>query len=606
MINYIVINGKRDTVTEIYRRAQDVLSNCITFKPSNWISKISGSGSWAYIACSDVDSELLSRVIDKPHGICLVNGPALRLNDRTDVAEAGLEASIQRDADSIFDDIAGSYNFISITSKNGLIAFGDFSGTCPIYYTTINGAICISNRSSSLHNLRQNKQYNSLSMSWLIGHSNIFGDDTPFDGVKKITAGSYIKSSIGSSSFNLRKFEKQIWPASDNLEYLDDLSEDEWDLIVEELLKNFRAANDNLGGQLRLSLTGGKDSRLVLALAIGAGLKDSIITYTNGPEGSPEILCAKKISALMGIPHKSNIKKSQLVSLDFEESWQKLRYHTFRMESFICPWDGATAGVLKGRSSDMTGFGGELYRGPGGHAKQFKDLSFLKNKDTIVARFINYHQKMDPFNILSELYKNAQIGWFYNWVEENSKSVRFDVLPEKFFVENRLSNWNGPLAQNVIGKIKLMPLLSPKVARLVFKLSPESRGKEIFHYTVMAKLAPDLISIPFLNATWDKSLQGRYGLNIANNPFDPMVKFNPRTVQAWQAEFIEGQKLEIINLLKRASIETPIDCIFDTEKLCNYIEERNIFNVIEIKTILSSINIAQTYLNLGQKVTDFV
>ncbi|MGE6294241.1 hypothetical protein [Aeromonas media] len=606
MINYIVLNGKSEAVKEIYLRARNVLNDNITFNPSSWTSKISGGGQWAYIACADAESELISRVISKPSGICLVNGPALRLNDRTDVAEAGLEAAGKQDAESIFDDIAGSYNLVSITSKNGLIAFGDFSGTCPIYYTSIDGVTCISNRASALHNLKPKGEYNKFSMSWLIGHSNVFGDETPFAGINRITAGSYIKSAIGSSNINLHKFKNQVWPASDDLEYIEDLSESEWDLIVEELVKNFRAANDNLDGQLRLSLTGGKDSRLVLALAIGAGLKDNVVTYTNGPEGSPEISCAKNIADLIGVPHQSNIRKTQVIAQDFEDSWQKLRYHTFRMESYICPWDGATAGVLKGKSSDMTGFGGELYRGPGGHAKQFKNLSFLKNKDAILSQFINYHQKMDPINILSELYKNAQIGWFYNWLEENSKAVRFDVLPEKFFVENRLSNWNGPLAQNVIGRVKFMPLLSPKVARLVFKLSPESRNKEVFHYTVMAKLAPDLISMPFLNATWDKSLQGRYGLDISDKPFDSHVKFNPRKVQAWQAEFVESQKEKIIHLLMMASRHTSIDDIFDTKKLCDFIERKDEFSNIEIKTILSSINLANTYLKSGQKVTDLI
>lgn len=213
---------------------------------------------------------------------------------------------------------------------------------------------------------------------------------------------------------------------------------------------------------------------------------------------------------------------------------------------------------------------------------------------------------MDPINILSDLYKNYQIGWLYNWLDENVKSVRLDTLPEKFFVENRLSNWNGPLAQNVVGRTKFMPLLSPKVARLVFKLSPEARNKELFHFSVMAKLAPNLISIPFLNAKWDESLQGRYGLDVSKDKFNSGEKYNPRTVQAWQAQFVENQKDEIIKLLEEAEQNSDINEVFNVSKLCNFIESNSSFNTIELKTILSSIGIAHTLLNKQDKVEDII
>lgn len=605
MINFIVLNGKSESVKKLYETAQEALKGNLTFKPAESVNKISGGGSWAYVACGNADGEISKRISSKQSGVCLINGPVLRMGDSYDVSGAALDASTKHDAEYIFDNISGSYNLVSITSKNGLLAFGDFSGTCPIYYTLIDGVTCVSNRASALHQLRGSSEYNISSLSWLIGHSNIFGDETPFDGVNSITAGKYLKSPLGASDVKIHTFKNQIWPSNDNNEYLDDLSDNDWDVIVEELLKNFKAAYANLAGDLKLSLTGGKDSRLVLALALGSGLKDEITTFTNGPEGSPEISCAVSIAEKIGVKHIANVQTPQVKEQDFANTWDKLRWHNHRMESYICPWDGATAGRnLEKITADMTGFGGELYRGPGGHAKQFKNLSFMQNKDTILSKFINYHQKTDPFNVLSSLFKNAQIGWLYSWLDENVKSVRFDVLPEKFFVENRLSNWNGPLAQNVTTRIKLMPLLSPKVARLVFKLSPEARNKELFHYTVMAKLAPDLVSMPFVNATWDKSLQGRCGLAISETPYDSGVKYTSRSVQAWQAEFFEGQRQEIVSLLQRAAESTNIKQIFDVDTLCNFIFEKEVMSNIEVKAVLSAISIAHTLLNERSAVED--
>lgn len=215
MINFIVLNGKSESVKKLYETAQQALKRNLTFKPVEVANKISGSGAWAYVACGNADGEVSKRITSKQSGVCLINGPVLRIGDSYDVSDAALDASTKNDAEYMFDNISGSYNFVSITSKNGLLAFGDFSGTCPIYYTIIDGVTCVSNRASALHELRSNGKYNLSSLSWLIGHANIFGNETPFEGVNTITAGSYLKSPIGSTTVNINKFKNQIWPSSE-------------------------------------------------------------------------------------------------------------------------------------------------------------------------------------------------------------------------------------------------------------------------------------------------------------------------------------------------------------------------------------------------------
>ncbi|EIZ9876708.1 hypothetical protein MRD32_003564, partial [Escherichia coli] len=225
MINFIVLNGKSESVKKLYETAQEALKGNLTFKPAESVNKISGGGAWAYVACGNADGEISKRISSKQSGVCLINGPVLRMGDSYDVSGAALDASTKHDAEYIFDNISGSYNLVSITSKNGLLAFGDFSGTCPIYYALVDGVTCVSNRASALHQLRGSSEYNISSLSWLIGHSNIFGDETPFDGVNSITAGKYLKSPLGSSDVRVHTFKNQIWPSSDNDEYLDDLSD---------------------------------------------------------------------------------------------------------------------------------------------------------------------------------------------------------------------------------------------------------------------------------------------------------------------------------------------------------------------------------------------
>lgn len=99
-------------------------------------------------------------------------------------------------------------------------------------------------------------------------------------------------------------------------------------------------------------------------------------------------------------------------------------------------------------------------------------------------------------------------------------------------------------------------------------------------------------------------MQGRFGLDIADAPYDSGVKFTPRSVQAWQAQFVEGQREEIVHLLERAAENTNIREIFDVEKLSAFVLEKEGMNTIEIKTILSSIAVAITLLNDQESVED--
>lgn len=75
-------------------------------------------------------------------------------------------------------------------------------------------------------------------------------------------------------------------------------------------------------------------------------------------------------------------------------------------------------------------------------------------------------------------------------------------------------------------------------------------------------------------------------------------------MQAWQAQFVEGQREEIVHLLERAAEYTNIREIFDVDKLCEYVREKEGMNTIEIKTILSSIAVAITLLNDQESVED--
>ena len=397
---------------------------------------------------------------------------------------------------------------------------------------------------------------------------------------------SFLYSELGSSQFSVKPFSDQIFPYPYE-ECLEDLNESEWDNIVDLLLENFRLSILRCGEFPSLSLTGGKDSRVMVALGSVID-KDNLHTFTFGPKDSPEIECAAMVASMLKIKHTAKIHKNLVSKQDFLNTWTQLFFHAWRFEGSICPWDGCRTRIT-GIKNEITGFAGECWRGPGGHTKQFKNLKKL-DKSSIQENFYNYQQTFDPLGVLRNEFRLEEYNYFCTWLSSNISSIRFDLLPEKFFIENRLANWNGPMAQNVTGNVKYYVFLSRKIAKLYYRLSPLKRSYELLHFHVIRKICPELISIPFLNDTWNINLDGYKGMNISKKPFVPQDK-SVKT-QSWQSDFIDNNCREIIDFLRNAKSKTDIDCIFDVEKVCQFLKNNKPMNVVQYKTILSCILVA--------------
>ena len=127
--------------------------------------------------------------------------------------------------------------------------------------------------------------------------------------------------------------------------------------------------------------------------------------------------------------------------------------------------------------------------------------------DQIAEAFVSYQQPIDPLGVLAPDVRDAQAQWLRSWVYETAESVRLDLLPEKFYVDYRLGHWVGPLGQGQPLKPVVNPVLSATVAETVLQLGPRAREDERFHYEVMRRAAPELLSVPFVKQRWSDTIR---------------------------------------------------------------------------------------------------
>lgn len=591
MIFFSVFSGEPNAVRACYLRTMEGLEANVPFVNGVRHHHISSDRRWGVVAYSSPDPIAETRYFLLPQGCVVINGPLLCFDGK--VGDPAFKAIAEELAagniEDVYRKIDGTYAIGGYLQRHGLFGFGDFSGLTPLYTTHTNELSVVGNKPSLVGLANEKKQLDEKSLSWLIGHSNVFGVATPVKGVDLVEAETLVSAKIG---YPYRKVSlPTVWPDREE-EPLNNLSSSAWDEITHDLIKNTKAAVSFLP-EAKVALTGGKDSRLILALT-GASLPlDMIHSYTNGTVDNPDVECASFVAKEYGVKHTINDPSARSsTAFDPKSLWPILSAHSARFDGLICPWDGR-AGNLKGTNLEFSGFGGELYRS---HAKQFIATRPTEIKDA-QARWRNYHQRFDPLGVLRDPFVRYQEAWTDNWVAEQKSHIV--SLPEKFYVLYRLGHWSGPLMQNAVGRIKLAPLLSTTAAKHYLRLNHEARVSELLHYEVMRRLSPKLVKIPFLKQTWNEFVR-RHDEDLPSEPYKTSMTFTPSSIAPQQMQFVKEQKTEIKEFLMEAKNNTDIDNIFDVDKVTASLDNEQLMSVvINVKTVLSAVGIAHTVRNMG-------
>jgi hypothetical protein len=533
-----------------------------------------------------------------------MNGPAVAtgLGPAELVEKAGRAFSSGRSS-PVAAMLGGAYNFVGVTPTAGLCAFTDFSGLFPLYWHQGRDIAAFSNRCTALRAVTATQGWDLRALAWIIGHANLFGDCMPVRDVSYLTPGREARVDWGEARIRFDASHEWAWPPPTDDQLREELTSNEWDDITETFVENFRRLQE-LDTPLRLMLSGGKDSRLCLAIAKAARLRDHVTCITNGPE----VRCAAAVARASGFRHElgplrtDSYRSSSEDPSPYESEWQRLQRHVYRYEAIVCPRDG-TADPASPTTLSIKGFGGELYRGPGGHAKQFK-RTLPRSVDEMATMFVDYHQQHDPLGVLAPHESSFQADWLRSWVHESSRSVRFDLLPEKFYVDYRLGHWNGPLGQANPVDINLNPLLSRAVAMKYMELSPQARATDRLHFEVMRRTAPELLEVPIINDVWAPDIARESPVKLPVEAFPAGMQVRGRTVRSRRWAFLEAERDAIEQVFEDADRQTEMGEICNMEKLKAVVRRRDDLRNIEVKAIESSIAVALALLGRAEPVLD--
>ncbi|HUB76643.1 MAG TPA: hypothetical protein VL977_06280 [Solirubrobacteraceae bacterium] len=260
-----------------------------------------------------------------------------------------------------------------------------------------------------------------------------------------------------------------------------------------QLVELVRALADWPGRPSVVGLTGGRDSRVILAAALRAGIPFDALT--GGAHGDPDVEVAARLCATTARPHG-------LLSADphgdrFSDLARAARL-TSVSASGIATLENAAGFPLGPRDGPLPlwhfGQGGEIARG-------YYGLGDSQVADRLYARFSGRRPgRSEIVSAEAASLLRARIGEFVERMQA-AGAAQLEI-PDLFYLLERMACWAAP-SHSAVELIRdtTSPLWSRAMLPHLLGLPARDRALDAFHLQLLRELAPELIDEPFADRT---------------------------------------------------------------------------------------------------------
>jgi len=436
-------------------------------------------------------------------------------------------------------------------SKKIVSGVSDFTGLRPLYYLNNSFYFSISNRQMFLNPLLTESKKISVDFNEiadLLGKGNKFSDRAILRDVRLLRPGFGVSYS-SDSGLIVRRSGQPIFTTR-GLPKKEDYIKS-----VSEIVNNFDELNNIPGldqNPIRISLTGGEDSRLVLAAALNSSVANRIETFTYGYPDNPDIAAAEMVAKKAGVQHVKHIQapSKNLSERSINDIWTDLRRHSFRFEGAPGAWDGGAGSSTQTRL-DLSGLYSEFFK----RVRESNASVDITSPEIGLKLLRDFQQPFDPLGVLKNTPTQSCTEADQNWLNcLLAEGAELNDIPELFYHDFRISWWTGSMASNAGSLVRIAPLASKLPARTALKQTLSDRRERRFIFEAMLALRPDLLEIPYLNKKWPEHFQ-----SITNNVKLPGVELHLPYTQhpsvPWQNTLAKRGGSFILDYIKSNSFD---------------------------------------------------
>lgn len=241
------------------------------------------------------------------------------------------------------------------------------------------------------------------------------------------------------------------------------------------------------GQPVRLSLTGGKDSRLIAAALVKAGVE--VQAMTHGFPEHPDVPTATAVARLLGIEHEVTAPAAPGQRTDVAG---RLRATVLVADGMLTAFENVGRPDPR-RSAALTagGHGGELLRGGYAEAAAGRRAAALRGAETL-RRLTTKHVGL--------LRRGPAAGYTASLAPWTGAALRRGPLRtlDDFYLVNRAGRWSAAARQAYLIRERLaQPLFDERVVRAARTVPLAERASGTLTLAVLAELNPELAALPF-------------------------------------------------------------------------------------------------------------
>jgi hypothetical protein len=441
------------------------------------------------------------------HGVCVVTGPLRRAGARWLPPDkwATLLASATRPftVDEL-DGLTGEFSGVVLAPDGRGVAVTDAFANRALYVCRMSSYSVIGSNpalvAATIHGSWDAAPLDPVGVCGLAYTKHRIGERTGFEGVHSVPIGSYLEiGSNGVVSLPRRP------PWSPGVE-LDGSSRDALVDHAQASLEDEVVAASEIDASPRLvGLTGGKDSRLVLALAMTAGVKDRFLYRTDGPPTILDVEIAREIAALADVRWTNGAVGPSVGRSAGEadrrtpslRSWRDRMVGYVRDTGGFCNIADTSGRGYRSENTDglesmrVNGLSGELLRSMLGFE--------LPDERALVRRFDRHFGHLDLLR--PEWMQRYRAEWVDDVLSGSPTATTWNARHDSFLLRTQVRSNCGPRLE-LSAQRSVMPLSSLAAVRSVYALPDIARVDELVHHEIIARASPHLAEHRFVKGTW--------------------------------------------------------------------------------------------------------
>jgi len=429
--------------------------------------------------------------IDPTRGACVIHGLIWQTGTGRLLDASAVAALLDRPGARLPRDVAGEYAIARLHDDGTLEAFGDPAGLHHMFHAADARPI-LANRAAFVALIGEMAETGREGALWLGTIGYRVGTQSSWTGVAQLGQGERLVAANAGGRIEARPFSL-VEPRG----FAHDGA-----ALVEEGLEQAKAAVRLAAGEgaLDLPITGGKDSRVVLAIALAAGLKDRLTLFTRGYAGHPDVAVGEMIAASIGVPHRREPPLGSDLPADLSPRafLHLLGTIAWQADGGVGGWDNISS-TSTGRATIVSGHLGEVLKA---YAKRPPPGALDP------ATMVRLQAPFDPIDLLRPEARSILVDRIgERMAVHRAGGAEESDLPDLFYWENRVPNWLGGIRGiKAFERQPLLPLGVPALMTLAFRMRADERKIELAHFKLIEAAAPALIDLPFAHQSWSPLL----------------------------------------------------------------------------------------------------